>query len=84
MRYNAIVVGAGAAFLLPALNSCDAIYDTAQVRKVAWGAALLSQQNTGGYTRQGVRDEVTAELGAILDEVDQGLACVPFKSSTRP
>jgi choline dehydrogenase len=89
-------------FLLPAHNACDAMYETAQVGKVAWGAALLagctgdarqrtlaeraatalldqqnpdgSWDNTGGYTTEGVRDEVTAEFVAILDEVAQGLA----------
>jgi hypothetical protein len=31
-----------ARFLLPAHNACDAMYETAQVGKVAWGAALLA------------------------------------------
>ncbi|HLZ68308.1 MAG TPA: GMC family oxidoreductase N-terminal domain-containing protein [Dehalococcoidia bacterium] len=91
-----------AAFLLPALNATDAMYETAQVGKVAWGAALLagatgdrthrdlalraagallaqqnpdgSWDNTGGYTTEGSRDEVTAEFVAIMDWVEQGLA----------
>jgi len=91
-----------ARFLVPAHNACDAMYQTAQVGKVAWGAALLAgctgdsrhralaeravaalldQQNpdgpwdnTGGYTTEAMRDEVTAEFVSILDEVLQGLA----------
>jgi hypothetical protein len=91
-----------ARFLLPAHNACDAMYETAQVGKVAWGAALLaaatgdprqralavraadalldqqnphrSWDNTGGYTTEGVRDEVTAEFVALLDEVAGALA----------
>ena len=89
-------------FLLPAHAAIDAMYETAQVGKVAWGAALLagctgdsrqralaeraadallaqqnsdgSWDNTGGYTTEGMRDEVTAEFVALLDEVVQGLA----------
>lgn len=91
-----------ARFLLPAHNAIDAMYETAQVGKVAWGAALiagatgdakqrtlaeraadalLAQQNpdgswdnTGGYTTEGARDEVTAEFVTILDEVVGALA----------
>ncbi len=91
-----------AAFLLPAHHATDAMYETAQVGKVAWGAALLagatgdaaqrdlalraagallaqqnpdgSWDNTGGYTTEGARDEVTAEFVAIMDWVEQGLA----------
>ncbi|MGH2601516.1 MAG: GMC oxidoreductase, partial [Dehalococcoidia bacterium] len=91
-----------ARFLLPAHNACDAMYETAQVGKVAWGAALLagctgdahhralaeraaaalldqqnpdgSWDNTGGYTTEAMRDEVTAEFVTILDEALQGLA----------
>lgn len=91
-----------ARFLLPAHNACDAMYETAQVGKVAWGAALvaactgdqrhrslaeraadalLDQQNpdgswdnTGGYVSEAMRDEVTAEFVALMDEVMQGLA----------
>jgi hypothetical protein len=95
-----------ATFLAPALNATDAMYDTAQVGKVAWGAsllfgitgaarhrdlavrsaaALLAQQNpdgswdnTGGYRTEAVRDEVTAEFVAIMDEVEQGLSEIPM------
>ncbi len=93
-----------AAFLLPALNATDAMYETAQVGKVAWGAALLagvtgdrvhrelalrsagallaqqnpdgSWDNTGGYSTEGMRDEVTAEFVSIMNEVEEGLAGV--------
>jgi len=95
-----------ALFLVPALHATEAMYETAQVGKVAWGAALLagmggnvehrdlalrsagallaqqnpdgSWDNTGGYSTEGVRDEVTAEFVSILDEVEQGLAGVPL------
>ncbi|MHB8577106.1 MAG: hypothetical protein ACYDCQ_17475, partial [Dehalococcoidia bacterium] len=47
--------------------------------------ALLAQQNpdgswdnTGGFTREEVRDEVTAEFVAIMDEVEHGLVGVPL------
>jgi hypothetical protein len=91
-----------ARFLMPAHNAYDAMYETAQVGKVAWGAALLagctgdayeralaeraadalldqqnpdgSWDNTGGYTTEGMRDEVTAEFVALLDEVAGALA----------
>jgi hypothetical protein len=80
----------------------DEMYETAQVGKVGWGAALahaatgeqkyrqlaervgealLAQQtdsggwdNTGGYTTDAVRAEVTAEFVVLLDEMIGGLA----------
>jgi len=88
------------------------MYETAQVGKVAWGAAslagvtgdaaqrglalraagaLLAQQNpdgswdnTGGYTTEGARDEVTAEFVAIMDWVEQGLAGFPLDGFRPP
>ncbi|GEM_PF-14068 len=101
-----------AAFLLPAYNAANAMYETAQVGKVAWGAALLagatgdaaqralairaaealiaqqnpdgSWDNTGGYTTEGSRDEVTAEFVAIMDWVEQGLAGVSLDGLKPP
>jgi hypothetical protein len=101
-----------AAFLLPALHATEAMYETAQVGKVAWGAALLagatgdathrdlavraagallaqqnpdgSWDNTGGYTTEGSRDEVTAEFAAIMDWVEQGLAGVALDGLKAP
>lgn len=92
-----------ARFLLPAHHAIDAMYETAQVGKVAWGAALLagvtgdaathqlasraadallaqqnpdgSWDNTGGYTTEATRDEVTAEFVVILDEVLTSAEC---------
>ena len=85
-----------------ALRCSDAMYETAQVGKVGWGAALLagatgeeryralavrageallaqqndggSWDNTGGFTTQAVRDEITAEFVAELDEMILGLS----------
>ena len=78
------------------------MYETAQVGKVGWGAALiygvtgegrylelaervgralLAQQtaegawdNTGGYSTDAVRTEVTCEFIVLLDEMIGGLA----------
>ena len=83
-------------------HTLDEMYETAQVGKVGWGAALidgvtgedryrqlaeragsamLAQQtdsggwdNTGGYTNDAVRTEVTAEFVVLLDEMCSGLA----------
>lgn len=101
-----------AAFLLPAHHATGAMYETAQVGKVAWGAALLagatgdaaqrdlalraagallaqqnpdgSWDNTGGYTSEGSRDEVTAEFVSIMDWVEQGLAGVSLDGFRPP
>ncbi|HZQ37829.1 MAG TPA: GMC family oxidoreductase N-terminal domain-containing protein [Dehalococcoidia bacterium] len=101
-----------AAFLLPAHHATAAMYETAQVGKVAWGAALLagasgdalqrdlalraagallaqqnpdgSWDNTGGYTTEAQRDEVTAEFVAIMDWVEQGLAGVSLDGFRPP
>ncbi len=112
VRYHLATGNSGALddanrFLLPAYNATEAMYETAQVGKVAWGAALLagvtgdsrhlelalraagallaqqnpdgSWDNTGGYTTEGMRDEVTAEFVSIMDEVEAGLACVALE-----
>ncbi len=80
----------------------DEMYETAQVGKVGWGAALvygasgdtkyldlaarvgramIAQQtpegawdNTGGYTSEAVRTEVTCEFIVLLDEMIAGIA----------
>lgn len=85
-----------------AFRCTDGMYQTAQVGKVGWGAALLfgatgderigglasrvgaamldqqngdgSWDNTGGFSTQAVREEVTAEFVALLDEMVQGMA----------
>ena len=53
-----------ARFLLPAHNACDAMYETAQVGKVAWGAALLAAC-TGDARQQALAERAAA---AILDQ----------------
>ena len=85
-------------------NVLDEMYETAQVGKVGWGAALtyavtgerkylnlaervgdalIAQQgeagfwdNTGGFSTQAVRTEVTCEFIVLLDEMIGGLAAV--------
>jgi hypothetical protein len=92
----------GKRYLDIGFNVLDEMYETAQVGKVGWGAALiygtsgdkryldlatrvgralLEQQtregawdNTGGYTTDAVRIEVTCEFVVLLDEMIGGLA----------
>ena len=92
----------GKRFLELAFNVQDEMYETAQVGKVGWGAALVygatgdakymdlasrvgramvEQQtsdgawdNTGGYTTDAVRIEVTCEFVVLLDEMIAGIA----------
>jgi hypothetical protein len=95
-------VDLGKRYLDIGFNVLDEMYETAQVGKVGWGAALvygasgekryldlatrvgralLEQQtaegawdNTGGYTSDAVRIEVTCEFVVLLDEMIGGLA----------
>jgi hypothetical protein len=92
----------GKRFLELAFNVQEEMYETAQVGKVGWGAALVygatgdpkymdlatrvgramvEQQtsdgawdNTGGYTTDAVRIEVTCEFVVLLDEMIGGIA----------
>ncbi len=92
----------GKKYLGLAFNVLDEMYETAQVGKVGWGAALvygvsgeqryldlaarvgralIAQQtpagawdNTGGYTTDAVRTEVTCEFIVLLDEMIAGVA----------
>jgi hypothetical protein len=89
-------------YLELAFHVLDEMYETAQVGKVGWGAALtyqvsgdkryldlaarvgtalIAQQtpegawdNTGGYTTDAVRTEVTCEFIVLLDEMIGGIA----------
>lgn len=95
-------VDLGRQYLGITFNVLDEMYETAQVGKVGWGAALvfgvtgedrmlalaervgealLAQQtdtggwdNTGGYTTEAVRIEVTCEFIVLLDEMIAGIA----------
>ncbi|MGH7620765.1 MAG: hypothetical protein ACREMU_00330, partial [Gemmatimonadaceae bacterium] len=92
----------GKRYLDLAFHVLDEMYETAQVGKVGWGAALvyggsgdgryldlaarvghalITQQtpegawdNTGGYTTDAVRTEVTCEFIVLLDEMISGIA----------
>ncbi|MBF6561240.1 MAG: hypothetical protein IVW56_13210 [Candidatus Binataceae bacterium] len=92
----------GKRYLELAFHVLDEMYETAQVGKVGWGAALvyagsgdrrylelaarvgealIAQQtpegawdNTGGYTNDAVRTEVTCEFIVLLDEMIGGIA----------
>jgi hypothetical protein len=95
-------LGLARSYLELAFHATDAMYETAQVGKVGWGAAMLygatgdervgglaaragealldqqnddgSWDNTGGFSTEAVRDEVTAEFVSILDDMAQGLS----------
>lgn len=92
----------GRNYLQIGFNTLDEMYETAQVGKVGWGAALVygntgdekllglaervgdaliaqqngdgSWDNTGGYTTDAVRTEVTCEFIVLLDEMIAGIA----------
>ena len=92
----------GKSYLEIGFHVLDEMYETAQVGKVGWGAALIyavtreeryrelaervgraliAQQteegawdNTGGYSTDAARTEVTCELIVLLDEMIGGLA----------
>lgn len=92
----------GGHYLQIGFSVLDEMYETAQVGKVGWGAALIygvtgerrylelaervadamiAQQtdsggwdNTGGYSTDAIRSEVTAEFVVLLDEMIGGIA----------